>query len=55
MLQSTTEVTDATETTEISTTESFTTDESTTEGMKNLGEDNVSLSVHLDIIIYIKM
>ena len=48
VLQSTTEVTDATETrtTEISTTESVTTDESTTEGMVNLIEDNVSLFLH---------
>ena len=56
MLESTTEITDATETrtTEISTTESVTTDESTAEGMMNLREDAVSLYVYLNIFFYIK-
>ena len=35
-------------------TESATTDESTTEGMVNSREDNVSFSVHLITILYIK-
>ena len=57
VLESTTEVIDATETrtTEISTTESITTDESTTEGIINLRMDNVSLSLHSNIVFYIKI
>ena len=57
VLKSTTDVIGATETrtTKISAKESITTDESTTESMMNLRLDNVSLSVHSNIISISKM